>query len=309
MPPAVFPPLLGVIGLGLLWRIVPEPLTPLRPLAEGLLGMGSGLLVLVSALYVLKVLARPGVLADEIATLPGRAGLAAAAMAVMLAGAVVLPYRPAAALPLLALGLGLHGVLALACLWRLARGPAEARRISPADHLVFVGGIAGTIVSAPLGLDGLTALLLWTGLASSGLIYLLSLRQLVRARVPAPLRPLLAIHLSPVSLAGSAALALGHAGLGQGLALAALLMAGLMLLRLPWLCAAGFSPFWGSFTFPLVAFAALMLRAAGAEDTLLRGAGLAAVAFASVTVPVIAARVLRLWLRGSLAVATNAATA
>lgn len=309
MPPAVFPPVLGFLGLGLLWRLAPGPFGPLRPLAETLLGMAAALLVLAIGLYGLKAAARPGVLREEIATLPGRTGLAAGAMAVMLSGAVAAPYLPAAVPVLLALGLGLHGVLALACLWRLVAGPAAARSVSPADHLVFVGGIAGSAASHLAGLEALTALLLWTALAFSGAIYLLSLRQIMRARVPAPLRPLLAIHLSPVSLAGGAAFALGHAGLGLALALAALLLAGLLLARLPWLCAAGFSPFWGSFTFPVVAFAEVMLQAGEAGSALMMAAGLGALVFASVTVPVIVVRVLRLWLRGSLAVSTNAAAA
>ncbi len=309
MPPAVFPPLLGFLGLGLVWRNVPGAPGLLRDLAEALLGMGAGVFGVALALYAVKVALRPGVLAEEIATLPGRSGLAAMAMAVMLVAAAIAPYARGAAPWLLALGLGMHGALAAACGWRLVTGPAEARRISPADHLVFVGGIAGVVPAIALGLDWLTALLMWTGLASSGAIYALSLRQLWRHPVPPPLRPLLAIHLSPVSLAGTAAVILGHDGLALGLGLAALALGALLLARLPWLCATGFSPFWGAFTFPMVAFASFMLLMGEDGSAVLRGAGIAALVLASATVPVVLARVLRLWLRGSLAVASNAATA
>ncbi|PKP85569.1 MAG: tellurium resistance protein [Alphaproteobacteria bacterium HGW-Alphaproteobacteria-2] len=270
MPPAVFPPLLGFLGLGLVWRNAPGAPGGLRDLAETALGMGAGGFGLAFVLYAVKVALRPGVLAEEIATLPGRSGLAAMAMAVMLAAAALAPYSPGAAPWLLALALGMHGMLALAFGWRLATGPAEARRVSPADHLVFVGGIAGV--------------------------------------VPA-MRPLLVIHLSPVSLAGTAAVMLGHDGLALGLGLAALVLAVLLLVRLPWLCTTGFSPFWGAFTFPMVAFAGCMLLLGEGGSGVLRGAGIAALVLASVTVPVILARVLRLWLRGNLAVASNAAIA
>ncbi len=309
MPPAVFPPLLGFLGLGLVWRNAPGAPGGLRDLAETALGMGAGGFGLAFVLYAVKVALRPGVLAEEIATLPGRSGLAAMAMAVMLAAAALAPYSPGAAPWLLALALGMHGMLALAFGWRLATGPAEARRVSPADHLVFVGGIAGVVPAIALGLDWLTALLMWTGLASSGAIYALSLRQIVRHPVPPPLRPLLVIHLSPVSLAGTAAVMLGHDGLALGLGLAALVLAVLLLVRLPWLCTTGFSPFWGAFTFPMVAFAGCMLLLGEGGSGVLRGAGIAALVLASVTVPVILARVLRLWLRGNLAVASNAAIA
>lgn len=309
MPPTVFAPLLGFLGLGLVWRGAPGAPGPLLDLAEMLLGMGAGVFGLALALYAAKVALRPGVLVEEIATLPGRSGLAAMAMGLMLAAAALAPYGWGAALGLLALGLGLHGALALACGWRLVTGPAGAARVSPADHLVFVGGIAGVVPAIALGLDWLTALLMWTGLASSGAIYVLSLRQLWRHPVPPPLRPLLAIHLSPVSLAGTAAVMLGHGGLALGLGLAALALAAALLARLRWLCATGFSPFWGAFTFPMVAFAGFMLLMGAGGSAMLRGAGIAALVLASLTVPVILARVLRLWLRGSLAVASNAATA
>jgi len=308
MPPAVFPPLLGFVGLGLLWRHAPDALAPLRPMGEVLLGAGIGLLAVTAAAYGAKLLARPAVLGEELRVLPGRVGLAALAMTLMIAAAALAPYGPFA-LPLLAAGLGLHGLIAAASLWRLLAGPAEARSLSPADHLVFVGGIAGTVATIPLGLAGLTALLLWTGIAFSGVVYAACARQMLRRATPAPLRPLLAIHLSPVSLAGSAALVLGHGGLGLALALLALAFAGMLLIRLPWLCEAGFSAFWGSFTFPVVAFAALMLLAGETGGIIFRGAGLAAFLLASATIPVIVARVLRLWLRGTLAVTTNAAAA
>lgn len=308
MPPAVFPPLLGFVGLGLLWRHAPGALAPLRPLGEGLLGAGIGLLAVTAAAYGAKLLARPAVLGEDLRVLPGRVGLAALAMALMIAAAALAPYGRFG-LPLLVAGLGLHGLIAAASLWRLLTGPAEARSLSPADHLVFVGGIAGTVATTPLGLVGLTALLLWTGIAFSGAVYAACARQMLRRATPAPLRPLLAIHLSPVSLAGSAAFVLGHEGLGLVLALAALALAAVLLVRLPWICATGFSPFWGSFTFPVVAFAALMLMAGESGGTIFRGAGLAALVVASVTTPVIVARVLRLWLRGTLALTTNAAAA
>lgn len=309
MPPAIFPPLLGFLGLGLVWRHAPDALAPFRPLGEVLLGGGSGLLAVSLAAYGAKAIARPGVLGEELRVLPGRVGLAALTMTLMVAASALTPYGPFA-LPLLAAGLGLHGLIAVIMLWRLLTGPAEARSLTPADHLVFVGGIAGTVATIPLGLDGLTALLLWTGIAFSGVVYAVCARQMLHRPTPAPLRPLLTIHLSPVSLAGSAALVLGHQGLAAALAVAALAMAAALALRLRWLCAAGFSPFWGAFTFPLVAFTAfMMLMAERTMPGFFGGVAIAGLLFASLLIPVVLARVLRLWLRGTLAVTTNAVAA
>ena len=69
-----------------------------------------------------------------------------------------------------------------------------------------------------------------------------------------------------------------------------------------WVLAAGFSPFWGAFTFPLAAFASAVLP-------LSEGAGLILLGAAAAVVPVIAWRVLALWPGNRLAGKTNAAEA
>ena len=100
-PPAVFGVLLGLIGLALALR-------------RGLMGfdLATGLLeALVGALVVgwafallalaVKIPRRPGVLAEDLRVLPGRVGLAAAAMTIMAMSGLILPYAPGLALALL----------------------------------------------------------------------------------------------------------------------------------------------------------------------------------------------------------------
>ena len=79
----------------------------------------------------------------------------------------------------------------------------------------------------------------------------------------------------------------------------------LLLIRARWLTAAGFTPFWGAFTFPLAATASLWLTLGGIWAL----PGVAALAGAMALVPWVAWKVLRLWARGQLATITNAAVA
>ena len=97
-PPAVFPVILGLLGLGLALR---QALAALQ-LPGGLVEAALGALLVLWAFgwlaLAVKVARRPGVLAEDMRVLPGRAGLAAASMSGMAAASVLLPYAPGVAL-------------------------------------------------------------------------------------------------------------------------------------------------------------------------------------------------------------------
>ncbi|MGA0714283.1 MAG: hypothetical protein ACO3OO_03315 [Gemmobacter sp.] len=78
-----------------------------------------------------------------------------------------------------------------------------------------------------------------------------------------------------------------------------------LLVAARWLTAAGFSPMWGAFTFPLAAAARALIEAGGVFAVM----GALALALATLIVPWIALRILRMWADGTLAERTNAATA
>ena len=79
-------------------------------------------------------------------------------------------------------------------------------------------------------------------------------------------------------------------------------------LRARWVTAAGFSPLWGAFTFPMGAFAGALIAVGGIVGPVGWVGGLV-LAAASLAVPAIAWRVMRMWANGRLAEVTNAATA
>jgi len=220
------------------------------------------------------------------------------------------PYWPVLAKVLLVLAVLGHAAVLALVVKALLTGPAEARVVTPVFHLTFVGFIVSPMAALPLGWITYSLIVFWATFAAAVLIWAASALQFARQSVPAPLRPLLAIHLAPASLLGLVAMSLGMGGLGFGLGIFALILFVALLAGGRWIIAAGFSPFWGAFTFPLASFASLMmvLGAAGYGEVFRYIGGLALVA-ATFFIPWIASKVLQLWIKGVLAEKTNSATA
>lgn len=302
-PPAVFPVILGLIGLGLALRRGLEAAGMGVGLAEVVLGAVAVLWGFAAFAYLAKMARRVSVVLDDLRVLPGRAGLAAGTMGAMALAAAVAPVSVGLAQGLLVAGLVVHGLLMLAVLRVFAGMAPEGRAVTPAFHLTFVGFVVGGLAAPAVGWVGLAVGLLWVTVPVAVAIWGVSAVQLVRRIPPAPLRPLLAIHLAPASL-----FALVSAGVGrEGVALAFVALGGVILLGLVaaarWIGESGFSALWGSFTFPLVSFAAALF-AVGVDV-----AGMVVLTLALGVVPWIAWRVITLWGSGRLAAMTNAAEA
>jgi tellurite resistance protein len=302
-PPAIFPPVLGLLALGLAWRrAAPQLPGVAEGIGEAVLGAATLLALFALLAYGAKVAQRPGVLVEELRNLPGRAGVTAAVVSVYALAAAVAPYGADLARAMILSGIALHlGLLGL-ILRGMWAGPVEGRVITPVWHLMFVGFIVAALASLQVGWPVLARGIFAVTLPAAVAIWGVSLWQLVTRIPPAPLRPLLAIHVAPASLfaivAAGADLpgAAAFAAFGAAVALALAVSA-------RWLLAAGFSPLWGAFTFPLAALAQALLAQGWAV------AGLAVLGAASVAVPWIAVRVLRMWAQGSLGPRTNAAVA
>jgi tellurite resistance protein len=304
-PPAVFPVLLGLLGLVLALRLGLARLgLPSAP-ADLLAGLVVPLWAFGILAYAAKLARRPGVVLDDLKVMPARAGLAAATVGGMAAASVLAPFVPGAATGLLAVALALHGALAVLVVRVLAGMPPEAREVNPGWHLVFVGFIVGAPAAVALGMEGLARGLLFATMPVAGAIWAVSLWQLTRRVPPAPLRPMLAIHLAPASLFATVSALLGMPALAGGFAVLAVALLLVLLARLPWIVQTGFSALWGAFTFPLAAAATALLLVGE------RGhwPGLGLLAAALVVVPWIGWRVLSLWPGGRLAGKTNAAEA
>jgi tellurite resistance protein len=309
-PPAIFPPILGLFGLGIAWRRGQGAFGLPEAPVEGYLGAVTLLFLFALGAYGAKVAMRPRVLTEDFRTLPGRAGLAALTMSMMMLAAVVLPYAPRLAAWLVAGGVVLHALVAAAALRLFLAGPEEARQVTPVMHLTFVGLINAPLAAVPLGMVLISEAILWYALAAALVVWWLALRPLLSGSAPAPLRPLQAIHLAAASLLGSAAYLTGYPTLGVVLAVFSTALFAVLVARARWLTEAGFSGFWSAFTFPIAAYAGLLFLTAeslGSEPVRM-GAGLVLIA-ATLIIPPIAFKVMQLWAKGVLAQKTNAATA
>jgi tellurite resistance protein len=300
-PPAVFPVILGLLGLGLALRRGLEAAGLPSGLADLVLGAVAVLWGFAVFAYLAKMARRASVVLEDLRVLPGRAGLAAMTMGALALAAVVAPMSVPMGRAFLVVGLVGHGLVLLATLRVLWSLSPEARGVTPAFHLTFVGFIVGGLAAPVVGWEGLARALLWGTMPLAAVIWGVSAVQLVRRIPPAPLRPLLAIHLAPASL-----FALVSAGIGMpDVALGFVVFGTLILLGLigasRWIAESGFSALWASMTFPLAAYSSALF-AVGFDL-----AGMAALLAALGLVPWIAWRVITLWGSGRLAAVTNAA--
>ena len=303
MPPAVFSVLLGLLGLGLALRRGLAAGGLDGALADLLLGAASMLWAFAMLGYGVKLARRPGVVMEDLRVLPGRVGLAAATMGGMAVAAALAPVVPGVAQAVLLAALAGHAVLAALLIRVLVTSAAESRVVNPGWHLAFVGFIVGGIAAPELGMEGLALALLWGTIPVAVAIWGVSVVQLIRRIPPAPLRPMLAIHLAPARLFATVAGQISVPRLpwlagGVG----GVILLGL-LVSLRWITESGFSAMWGAFTFPLAAYASALF-VTGWEVP-----GMLVLAAALGVVPVIAYRVITLWGSGRLAAVTNAAEA
>lgn len=297
LPPvsaALFPPLFGVFGLGLVWRTAAS-----WPVGEVILLVASVLYLFCLGGYVSVVRAAPGKLWATLHQIPGRSGVAAISLSIMVSSAAAHSYSEVAAEILLVTGLCLHVLLSFAVARVLLEGNWDQRKITPVWHLTFVGYIVASVGAFPLGWDGLVlALLILTAPVAAGVI-VVSLWQVSRGLMPPVLRPMLAIHLAPFCLFGYAAVGLGMEGLALIMLYMAIAAFLLLILFLRFLTQAGFGPAWGSFTFPLAAFVNLLQQYDGFY---LESFAALTLWFATFAILGILGGILRLWLRGALEV-------
>lgn len=299
---------MGLFGLGLAWRAAAESFGIERGISDMILGATVPVFLFALVAWFAKPLRRPAVVLEDLRVLPGRAGLAAGSLCLMLLAASLAPLAPALARGLAVLAFSVHVALVVLLIHVLRTGPREARVVTPVFHLSFVGFIIGGLAANALGFPQIARIILWAMLLPAGIIWGVSARQLARARPTAPLRPLLAIHLAPASLFAIVAHGAGLVDAAHAfLAVAAAIFTALVI-SARWLTAAGFSALWGAFTFPVAAFATALITVSQGQGAMaLLGAGV--LVAASLAIPVIAYRVLKLWAGGMLAVKTNAAEA
>ena len=305
MPPAVFPPILGLLGLAVAVRLALDRLGFDTGAGDRIAGGAVARWGFAAVGYAAKVMRRAGVVVDDLRTLPGRSGLAAMTAGGMVAATLLASYAPGLAKGLIVAALAGHAVLALLLIRLLLSLPSEARQVNPTLHLGFVGFIVAGPAAVAVGWSVLALVLFCLTLPVALGIWTLSAVQFAHSTPPPPLRPLLAIHVAPAALLGLVAGLLGMGGFALGLTLGGLALMGALVLSGRWLLCAGVTPMWGALTFPMAALATALMRLGGGWQTV--GTGLTFVALG--VIPAILWWVLSRWPGGKLAAVTNAAEA
>lgn len=308
-PPAIFPVALGFLGLGMILRksaaILPVP-TLIGDLVMGVSTAFFGFFLLS---YLAKFLARPGALLEDMKSPPGRAGISAIGMALMLLSAMLLnlgwavPWIWWAGVVVQTAVMGLVLVL-------MSRDAPSARGFNPFQYLTFVGLIVAPIGGVSLGYAQLSFWLAMVSLVGFVIISIGYGAKLVRVRPVQPLRPSLVIVLSPLSLFALMYLQMHMQPLGQVFFWASWIAAIVFIVLTPWLTRGGFTPIWGAFTFPVAAFTSLQITAVilGMGQVALAGAVLGLVV-ATPLILYVVYKSSKAWSRGDLAKKTGASVA
>jgi tellurite resistance protein len=284
LPLPLFAAPMGLGGLAFAWRAAAHAGLAPAVIGEAAASLAVAVFVLVLSLFAAKATRHPAALSAEWSH-PVRGVFAAAAtIAAMIAGILIMPWWHAAGAALWAGAALAHVAVAVALLRRWILHPVEVAHAAPSWMIPLVGNILAPLGAVPAGLPELGWLLFGIGAGLWLFVTPLVLNRLIfHPGLPPRLVPSLAILLAPpavaflawVTLAGGGLDATGRLLFGLALFFAASLLAMLpRFLRLPFFVS------WWAFTFPAAAFATASIRYAalvgGLAATSLAVASLAA---------------------------------
>ena len=254
---------LGLGGLGLMWRVAATTLGMPGWIGETILALMTLDFALLVALHALRALRHPATIRAEFSSPALAPFFSIFSIGGLLVAAALTPHWPAAARLLWEASVLLQLALAAVLLSRWLRGEADPALLAPPLIIPFVASLLAALTGAPLDHPDISWAMLGIGLLFwLPLQTLLLHRLLVGPTLPPPLRPTVMILLAPPSVLALALLSLeGQAG-PAALACAGLatLVAAALALKLTHMAAAGFSLAWWSFTFPACAYAVLLMQ-------------------------------------------------
>ncbi len=295
---------LGLFGLAVAWRKTQVFGWALSlPVAQAIAATALGLLLLLYALYLLKIVRHPQAVRSEMAHPVAGPLMAAGPLATLLCVVYFGSANDGGWLLLVLVALGLQGLIALPMVAKLVTGNQKALALTPALYMPPVGGgLVGAVALNTVGYPGWGALLFGMGLASWALLEARILNRLFEGPLPEPARPTIGIELAPPALATLAAGALWPSIPGEVLIVGLGVAAGplvTVLARYRWWTAVPFSAGFWSFSFPVAALAS------GVVEVVIRGhwphaVGGVALLLASAVFAFLIVRTVALLLRGRL---------
>ena len=310
LPPGLFAIVFGLLGLAGAWRRLGVLETGYADVANviapALLHVGTALLELLLLLWVIKFVRFRSDVQKDFAHPVHGAMLSLMSLTVLLSVALWLPMYPKyhdinASVTFAALML--QGVIAWRVVSRVATGELPADMVTPALYLPPVGGgLIGALAMNALGAHGWAVLLFGMGIGAWALLEMRVLNRLFAGPLPPPLRPTLGVEIAPAPVATVVAatlwpeLPVDVLLIGLGISCGPLIA---VLARWRWWTNVPFSAGFWSFSFPIAAFASVIV------EVVRRGAwpmevAYSAVLVASAVIGYLAARTLVLLFRRRL---------
>ena len=307
LTPGLFAIVFGLLGLAGAWRRLPGDSAPYSGIiANALLFAGTGLLLLLLVLMCLKDVRYRAEAAKDRAHPVTAALTSLMSITVLLSVALWLPIYPShseLASSVTVAALIAHGVIAWRVVSRVATGDLPADMVTPALYLPPVGGgLIGALAVSALGWHGWSVLLFGIGVGAWALLELRVMNRLFVGPLPPPLRPTVGVEIASAPVTTLVAATLWPALpadvllIGLGISCGPLIA---VLARWRWWTSVPFSAGFWSFSFPIAAFAAVVV------EVVRRGSWPIAVAYAAVlaataVIAYLAVRTLALLYRGRL---------
>lgn len=281
-PVSLFGMVLGLGGLGLVWREAARRAAWLAVPADVAIAIAAIVFVILAALYARKAIRQPQAVAAEWNG-PAHCFFAAITMSVLLLAQAAQPHGREVAYVLFWIGAVGQLALALAIAGRWIGGAFSLGDVTPGWFLPTFGGLLASVAGAALGETEVAWLFFGFALVIGMPILALVLYRLCfHAPLPPPLAPTLVISVAPIALAFLAWQALNGGGpdpFGRVLLYGAVSIALIVATRIPWLAATPFGLSWWAMSFPLDALSGAVLvyaRIGGGPDLELIGLVLAA---------------------------------
>lgn len=264
LPLPLFAAPMGLGGLAFAWRAAAEAGLAPGVIGEAAAALAFGVFALLAALFAAKAVWHRAALAADWAH-PIRSVFAAAAtIAAMIAGILLMRWWHPAGAALWAAGAAAHLAVAVALVRRWILDPVEVSHAGPAWLIPLVGNILAPLGAVPAGMPELGWLLFGIGAGLWVFVLPLVLNRLIfHPGLPPRLVPSLAILVAPpavgflswLALAGGALDAMARLLFGLALFFAAAVAAMLRrFLALPFFVS------WWAYTFPAAAFATATIR-------------------------------------------------
>ncbi|MBE9476725.1 MAG: hypothetical protein IME92_06225 [Proteobacteria bacterium] len=307
-PPVLFPCLLGFIGLGLAWRRAAEvwPVSPI--IGEGILLVSCLLFMATGTSYHMKLSLRPSVIFEDLKIGPARGAVSAGSMCLMLYAAAMTPYLFELAQLFWWAAVLQHAGYMVCVTLAIAKSDTQLSDVNPSIILPYVGYILASVGGPALGYATLSGILLMVTIPGCIFIIILSLVNLKRFGVNKTLRSSYFIILAPLSIYGIGSFNIWPTSSYAIFWTIALVCGLCMVPFLRWFSAGGWTPAWGAFTFPLSAFAGVMLTGVQSGFGPVAEIGsVLALGLATLVVPYVVWKTYLYWIVGKLAQATGAA--